>query len=1477
MLEADAWVARLPVPPGNAQETGETSVPLPADVLRAAYRLHTPCLCRHTTARNRLVNCVASPRCFAGFLDLAINTSVLNDCVADIMGEGPALLPAEADNPVVEDAPNASVCAKLPMPRRGIRNLGNTCYLNAILQLLFYIPSVRREVLNACAEAPVVAVSHSHEIADDTMHRTEKNEEAVTGEERSRPMTHGLQASGLGELFAEMALTRDGTGANAQHFAAFLSLDTRIQQDAQEFFALLLTWLQHEGGEAVKQTFEGTLLYDRRCGNCHRPFKRAEPFFFLSLPVKSSVEEALSSFLRSEEVEGFMCDGCNLTTTASSHQYLRTLPEVFVVHLNRFTFDTQTLRREKVTRPVSFPLQWDLADYTNRWRQEQELQQQGSEVSDSGITTTAACDAAHYELIGVVNHIGDTAVSGHYTFHGKANATGGWYLFDDAEVAKLQHRFQGTRASSKEAYMLVYQRRPCEMTITDTRANVTRLSDEVMSEAVAPVTIPLRLLKHVQCLNHELEVRRQAWEMRRAEVAAFLQQWGELARKLFVGGTGNIATSAIKEETAGATGSSDLSEFLAVPSSWLHLLGRGFLPSYVDVRRHNDGEKRKKRLRNTPGSCLGLDGMMGGDIAKLSLLPKTELCEDAGGAVLTTPTDTEATMQRNGGCVEVAKEGNLLFEGPPRAVLLSHMEALRCPHGMLTPWSQYKLVPSALSAELVSLLNTMSSLSTASPSADEASSFSVGWRVRDYACEACTRAMAGEVLRLKQSWEEERAALALLSGTQVALNTSCGGNPMDTKSGPDVRSEANNQEEAAVYVSKGVMEFWEDSRTAHAMWKEVVSRQGFTGLVVAAPCMVKAAVDHSNDNEAPKPLLPESGILLCEHRMLAPSAAVQAVPAAVWRYLRKRVVQPLCPGDDTIASLERLLPYLPVERASRCPICIQDTVSLTAQRHHARMSKFDEAKRFPTLAAAAQILSMTRAEMQEQHPNRLVWKRNLERLYRDHHRSWEQQQAAAIALLEAQVVALTQAEEAERRASAAWEARRVRRGGHRRRAKDASSSTVTQGASQLIPSLPAAATPLQQVEEALTAARAAVCPDLCHNYGCIPMEWVAHWRRWSMDADGVLAPPPRMHHKALRCPHGGTILLPHFLNPADPFWEARSVARHLVQILRQRSTAAARSTACEVSSLDDDKLSLLPPLLLLPLAEFIDILETYGESGMLLPPSSSGDESTNDLVCRVNPGTTTLFVERNTNRDFAPSTCEDCVAALLEEIKESSRCFFNGSLRLQLRLRRSRKNFYEACDVLRDLHHTTTLGELKQAISRLVAENHGFMLPLQEMELLRGRKPLRIQRPHTAEKNGSNPQSSGAENAAAPLVIDANATPASSHVDEDDGTLFDYGLRSGDTLTVNATERVLTKLADTVQEPEVWEDVPAELLQPARESTTAFGATRLYGAVSVCRQHGATAASVAAEAEAEVACDVCTFLNAAGRVRCEMCETPFKR
>ncbi|KAF8301248.1 putative ubiquitin hydrolase [Trypanosoma cruzi] len=1514
MLEADDWVTRLPVSPNSERGADDPSASLSADVLFSAYRLGTPCVCRHTTARNRVVNCVASPRCFAGFLELATDASVLNECVADIMGEGPPLLPAKEDDTALEDTLNKLTCAKSHLLRRGITNLGNTCYLNAILQLLFNIPSVRYEVFSACTEDLSVEEHRVYEICEDSV---QKPDDAERGEdEGSQPIKYALQASGLGELFAEMALTRDGNGANAQPFAAFLSLDTKTQQDAQEFFALLISWLQHHGGEVVERTFEGTLLYDRRCSNCHRVFKRAEPFFFLSLPVKGTVEEALSTFLQPEEVEGFMCDGCNLTTTASSCQYLRTLPDVLVVHLNRFAFDLQTLQREKVTTSVSFPLEWELTDYINRWQQQQ--QQQRNEENDSATdgaanitattntaaTTTTNCSKACYTLMGVVNHIGETALSGHYTFHGKVDEEAGWYLFDDAKVTKLHHRLHGNRIISKEAYMLVYQLRPCEST-TALHDDMIRASEDLKNERGNFVPLPPRLLKHVQQLNRELEIRRQDWEMRRADFLFFLQQWGEIALNLLGGrllcNSVTVETAAREEEEEedeGERSSTELADLFAVPSSWLRLFGRGFLPSYVDVRQYNECEKRKKRLRRNASSRTGLEDMMGGDPPNSSSLVGNETCDNARGATSTEQLDDDATATRingGGGCVDMANENNILFEGTSWALLLDLMEGLRCPHGKLAPWAPYKLVPSALSARLASLLNTMPTLRGTFPVAEEMSSSHVGWRVRDYACAVCTRAMAAEVLRLKKSWDEERAALALLSGARDALKSKCHGNQADTINQTNIYCEEMRSEgEAAaagrtVYVSKALIEFWEESLAANAKRKGVVNRQGFTGLFAALRMEEAADRNESNDNNnnnnnnnnsknnnwhdnVSRFTLPECGRLLCDHRLLAPSAAVQVVPAATWRYLRERVAQPLCAGENTSEVLDNFLPYLPTESTLRCPDCIQNTVSLTAQRHHAKMSKIAESKRFPTLASAAQFLSMPQAEMRKQHPNSYVWKRNLERLYRDHYRSWEKEQAAVVAAAETQIATLTREEEERKKAEAAWESMRVRRGGQKKRFKQTNSSTETRTAPQVTPSM-SVATPLQQAEEALKKARAATCPDLCYTYGCIPMWWVTLWRRWFMDLDGTFSLPPFFDYEALLCPHGGTLVAPHLLNPADPFWEAKSVARHLVRLWHQRSSAISIDDACDVYSLDDDnKLPPFPPLLLLPLTEFIEIIETYGKSGMLLPPSpSSGEKNTELIRCRVNSSKTILFVERNTDRVFDPPTCEECVASLLEGIRESSRYFLNGSLRLQLRFRRSRKNFYESTDVLRELHHTTTLRELKQAISRLVAEHHGFLLPLQEMELLRGRKPLRRHRNHTMKKNESEAQPSGSGNVASPLVIDTNEMPTSLQGDEDAGTLFDYGLCDGDVLTVNATERVLEKIAGAMKETEVWEEVPAELLQPVQESSTAFGATRLHGAVGKSRRSGA------AEANAQVACGVCTFINAPGRVRCDMCETPFKQ
>lgn len=1482
MASEDEWVDELASP---SSEMASTSTRL----FSCAYRLHIPCRCLHETERNFSENCLASPTCLAGLQALLPIASVLDVCVDDMMGEGPEL--SHADNDDVASALTGSgTCGggddddktttmTRPLPHKGIRNLGNTCYLNVILQLLFNIPRVRNAILSACGDVP------SAEEEDDGG-SGKGEEEREKGPEHAgdvHPAGLGLQTSGLGELFAEMALGLSGKGANARPFADFLSLNTTTQEDAQEFFVLLMNWLQGKGGcETLKTTFEGTLLYDRRCGKCHSSFKRAEVFCFLSLPMESTVEGALDAFLRPEEVEGFVCDACGLTATASSCQYLRTLPDVFVLHLNRFSFDLQMLCRKKVTDYVSFPLEWDLTPHLSQWKQREEVTISGDASFPS---SSPAVDEALYSLVGIVNHFGDSAVSGHYTYHGKVDGGACWYNFDDAQVTKLQDCFQGTtRGFSKEAYMLVYQRRACKRRCdTDViNADVTTVDDERREDGTfAFPVLPPRLMKRVQSLNHELATARKAWEQQRARVASFLRQWGDIARELFCG---NLLEGLGQAENEGSV--HELEQVCALPSSWLRLFGRCFLPESVDVSRYNSGRR---------------------------------------------------------GTVDKGRDV-VRFEGTAQSRLLHDMETLRCSHGKLAPWGPYKLVPISLAQRLASLLGSVGSLFSDAHCTEEGAACGsfVGWRLSEHICAECTNDMAAGVVRLKKSFDAEKQALAMLRESCNVSDVACRRGSDDHHRHCHEKKKNNNNnnaiivdadeeqsKEESVFVSESVIEYWEASLRVNKKLKSVVSRQGFTGLFVVFSLTPRGGEDASG------PSLSSVNTPLCDHHFLAPSSAVRVVPSALWRYLREQVVLPRCHVDNTSEYIEQVLPYLPSDTTTRCPECIQITVSTTTERHHARLAKLEEAKRFPTMVAAGQVLVASKtAETHAQHPNRSVWKRNLEHQYREHRRVWKKQQEAVIARAEKQLKTFKE-EEKKREEHAMWKNMYAGRGKGRQNHKARGGSTATQTSQQCQQQLTPSSTvtsALQKAMKAVIEARLATCPELRHVYGCVPVWWVAQWWRWHTDVSGTVPLPSRLDCDAFRCSHGKTCLAPHVLNPADPFWETKSVSGQLAQMWSRRVAAAGDTGVADVISFDDDSASkLLPPLFLVPIKEFIDILEVYGQSDALFPATPDTAE---DAARRVNTRKVLLFEERNTERVFDPPSCDVCVTALLNEAKQSSLYFVNGSLNLQLHLRRSKKHFYDAKDVLEGVHYTTTLREVRAAILRLVKKKHGFVLPPGEMKLLCGRKPLQRDPARTKEwkelkplppvpatapasafdvrvvahnqdvadadevrghsdSNNNNDSSNDTNNhrhndkyagvdvatggapSFSPLSPSSSLSSSSSSLlvgqDGDECTLFECGVLDGCVLTVNATERVLLPAAAREAKGgkcgDVWEDASAVLQQTARESLHAFASTRLCGSVEGRRHDGGKEA-----ASPQIACRVCTFVNPPGRICCEVCE-----
>ena len=340
----------------------------------------------------------------------------------------------------------------VPMGVIGLRNLGNTCFLNSSLQCL-------------SATIPLTDYFLGYD------YRSEINKKNFLG-------TGGRLSTAYAELTKQMWL---GSKSVVEPISFKKQLETFApqfvgyhQHDAQELLAFLLDGI-HEDLNRVKERpyiedhdcdgsnneedavenwknylrrnkslivdmFQGQIRNTCTCLTCGHVNIRFEPFMYLSLPITKtckSIDDCMDLYLKEEKLEGadqYYCEKCKDHVDGTKKQDIWMLPPVLIVHLKRFKYNEYGKVGSKNDASIEHPVtDWDLKSRVK---------------SSRGVYPM-------YDLYAVSNHMGGLS-GGHYTAHTLNRFDDKWYEFNDRSYRSVDESIH--KELFKSSYVLFYNR-----------------------------------------------------------------------------------------------------------------------------------------------------------------------------------------------------------------------------------------------------------------------------------------------------------------------------------------------------------------------------------------------------------------------------------------------------------------------------------------------------------------------------------------------------------------------------------------------------------------------------------------------------------------------------------------------------------------------------------------------------------------------------------------------------------------------------------------------------------------------------------------------------------------------------------------------------------------------------------------------------------------------------------------------------------
>jgi len=267
----------------------------------------------------------------------------------------------------------------------GLINMGSTCYLNSLIQQLFFIENLRDSIISF-------------------------------EESSSHPVLEEFQ-----QLFGVLHEKTIGS-FKPKSFCDSLGISSNMQEDVILFLDRLFDNLNKDlkntkFNDLLTNLFEINLTTTISCKECNSVSKSTCSTHYLDLDVvhRKSLFESLQACTRLETLQGdnaYNCDICRKKVAAEKIQTVTKLPPVLIMHLKRFTVGSDG-RSVKLNNFYEFPFELNMSHFSKE---------------NSNI----------YELKGVIVHSGLLDGGHYYSFvKEESNEKGEWLKFNDAKVSRV--------------------------------------------------------------------------------------------------------------------------------------------------------------------------------------------------------------------------------------------------------------------------------------------------------------------------------------------------------------------------------------------------------------------------------------------------------------------------------------------------------------------------------------------------------------------------------------------------------------------------------------------------------------------------------------------------------------------------------------------------------------------------------------------------------------------------------------------------------------------------------------------------------------------------------------------------------------------------------------------------------------------------------------------------------------------------------